>query len=241
MNSIFLFARTTCAVCFAAGLLTASPAASGAMPVIDVRAISQLAQQITTLRSQLRTAQDQLGQARQLVASSTGPRGMERLLAGTSRDYLPPDWMALEAAAVAGGRYAAIGARIRDAASRIAALSATAVGALGASERDAVLASRQRAAALQVATGEALDRTSDRFASLQALIDALATASDQKAVLDLQARIAAEQAMLQNEQTKLDLLGQAAAAAELAATDRRTEIAATEHGSFAARFRPVAR
>ena len=52
-------------------------------------------------------------------------------------------------------------------------------------------------------------RTSSRFASIQELIDAIARALDQKGILELAARINAEQGMLQNEQTKLNVLSEA--------------------------------
>ena len=74
---------------------------------------------------------------------------------------------------------------------------------------------------------------SDRFTSLQQLISAIGGATDQKASLDLNARIAAEQGMLQNEQTKLQVLYQVAQsagvgprAAPARAGDRRSGIAA---------------
>jgi type IV secretion system protein VirB5 len=51
-------------------------------------------------------------------------------------------------------------------------------------------------------------------------------------VLDLQARISAEQAMLQNEQTKLMLLYHATEADELARRQRSTELAIQNRGSL---------
>ena len=57
-------------------------------------------------------------------------------------------------------------------------------------------------------TRVALTTTSQRFATLQQLINAIRRAGDQKAVLDLQARMAGESAMLQNEQSKLTTLFQ---------------------------------
>jgi type IV secretion system protein VirB5 len=59
--------------------------------VVDVGAITQLITQVSTLKQQLQTAQGQLTQAQQHFQSITGSRGMERLLAGTVRNYLPPD------------------------------------------------------------------------------------------------------------------------------------------------------
>jgi type IV secretion system protein VirB5 len=69
---------------------------------------------------------------------------------------------------------------------------------------------------LQVATQQAYSTTSSRFASVQTLINAIPSATDQKGILDLQARIQAEQGMLQTDSTKLNVLYQAAQAQELA-------------------------
>jgi len=87
-------------------------------------------------------------------------------------------------------------------------------------------------ALLQLFTRQALSNASGRFESLQELIDAIATADDQKAILDLQARIAAEQGMLQNEQTKLDVLYRTAQAEEWARTQRSREQAIADIGSL---------
>ena len=97
---------------------------------------------------------------------------------------------------------------------------------------------------LQVTSRQALQVSSERFASLQQLIDAIPTATDPKAILDLQARIAAEQAMLQNEQTKLDGAlsdgrgGRAGArAARARARDRAHRLAAPPAGHGPERLR----
>ena len=70
---------------------------------------------------------------------------------------------------------------------------------------------------LQVATEQAYATTSSRFASVQTLINAIPSATDQKGILELQARIQAEQGMLQTDSTKLNVLYQAAQAQELLA------------------------
>jgi type IV secretion system protein VirB5 len=62
---------------------------------------------------------------------------------------------------------------------------------------------------------------------------------DQKASLDLQARISAELGMLQNEQTKLQALFQATQAQESALRQQARELAIAGQGSFATRFQPV--
>ena len=86
---------------------------------------------------------------------------------------------------------------------------------------------------------EALANSSGRFAPIQQLIDAIAGASDQKAILDLQARIGAEQGMLQNEQTKLQVLYPGGTGAAVGDRQREREQAIAGQGQFATRFEPT--
>jgi len=213
-------------------ILGTGAAVRAQMAVIDVDAIAHLMQQVATMQQQLETARSQLGQAQAQFQSTTGGRGMEQLLAGTVRNYLPSDWPSLNAALNQSD--ADFGAFARAIAARIAAnavLTPQQVAALSPAERDKLQAARQTAALLQVTTQQALVSTSSRFDSLQQLINAIGRAQDQKAVLDLQARISAEQAMLQNEQTKLQVLFQIAQAQEWAHRQRSREQALTDIGS----------
>lgn len=206
--------------------------------VVDVGAITQLIQQVATLREQLETARNQLTQARQQYESMTGRRGMERLLTGTVRNYLPPDWQALERA-VNGleGNYSALTAQLASLIEANAVLTPDQLTRLSTEERAQLDAARRSAALLQVTSRRALEASSERFASLQQLINAIPTAEDPKAVQDLQARISAEQAMLQNEHTKLQMLYQSLAAEERAREQRNRELAIANFGSL--RTRPA--
>jgi len=73
---------------------------------------------------------------------------------------------------------------------------------------------------------------------VQQLIDAIAQAPDQKAILELQARVDAEQGMLQNEQTKQQVLYQGVQAQDWANAQRMRELAVAGHGEFQNRFQP---
>jgi hypothetical protein len=66
--------------------------------VVDVGAIAQLLQQYETLKQQLTTAENSLSQAQAQYQSITGGRGMQNLLSGTNRNYLPSDWSQIVAA-----------------------------------------------------------------------------------------------------------------------------------------------
>ena len=214
-------------------LLGGVPQAQAQWAVIDVGAIAQLIEQIATLREQLETARDQLDQARQQYDAMTGGRGMENLLRDQQRNYLPPDWASLEGVlSEASGAYSALSRQLEAVVSANAVLTAGQLAGLSDQEREQLLAARKSAAMFQVTSRRALEVSSARFASLQQLIDAIPGATDAKAVMDLQARIAAEQLMLQNEQTKLMVLQQAMEAEERARRQRAGELAIANIGSL---------
>jgi type IV secretion system protein VirB5 len=207
--------------------------ASAQMAVIDIRAITQMAQQLRVLQDQLANARNQLTQAQAQFAALTGTRGMERLLAGAARNYLPPDWEVFERTLRrVESSYAALGAQIEAVIVGNAVLTPAEMAHLVPDQREQLEAARQSAALLQVTSRQALQVSSERFATLQLLIDAIPGATDSKAALDLQARIAAEQAMLQNEHTKLMVLYQTLEAEDRAREQRARELAVAHIGSL---------
>jgi type IV secretion system protein VirB5 len=203
--------------------------------VIDVASLAQLIQQYETMQQQLSTVQSHLAQARQQYAALTGGRGMELLLSGTQRNYLPSDWAALSGAMQgASGAYGGFGASAQGILTANAVLAGPTLARLSVSERAHLDGARRSPALLQAVTHQALATTSNRFASLQQLINAIPSASDPKAVFDLQARISAEQGMLTNEGSKLQVLYQATQAEAWAQHQRRDEQAIADIGSLRA-------
>lgn len=210
-----------------------SPVAHAQWAVVDVGAIAQLVQQVNTMRQQLETTRDQLQQARHTLDSMRGGRGMERLLAGTVRNYLPSDWQQLAAVLdQTSTGYGALSAELQRLIDANSILTPQQIANLSPAERSQLESARRSAAMLQALTRQALSETSRRFASIQQLIHAIPQANDQKAILDLQARIQAEQGMLQNESTKLGVLYQAAQAEEWARNQRIREQAIAAIGSL---------
>src|SRR5277367_5625617 len=69
-----------------------TPAAQAQWAVVDAPAIAQLIQEVQTTQQQLATARNQLLSAQQALKAMTGDRGMEQLLGGTTRNYLPANW-----------------------------------------------------------------------------------------------------------------------------------------------------
>ena len=218
-----------------------APAARAQWAVVDAPAIVQLIQQVQTMQQQLQTARDQLQSALTALNAMTGDRGMQLLLSGISRNYLPADWTQLngllQGQAVNG--YGALAADVRSAIAANAVLSPQRLALLSPADQQLIQAARQSSATQQALSHAALANASGRFASIQSLIAAISGAGDQKAVLDLQARISAELGMLQNEQTKLQVLYQATQAQESVIRQQAKEQVVAGHGRFETRFQPV--
>jgi len=221
--------------------LAISPAARAQWAVIDAPAIVQLIQEVQTMQQQLATARDQLQSAQQSFSAMTGNRGMQGLLGGTTRNYLPSNWTQVTGALQSGGggTYAGLSADVQSALSANAVLSPQRMATLAPSDQQQIQAARQWSAMRQALAHEALANSSARFASIQSLIAAIGAAGDQKASLDLQARISAEVGMLQNEQTKLQVLDRATQAQESALQEQAREREIELQGRFETRFQPT--
>ena len=214
--------------------LAMAPAAHAQWAVIDVGAINQLVQEVTMMRQTLSTTQQALAEARSQYAAMTGSYGMSVLLSGQNRNYLPTDWSQLQAVLQGtGGTYGTLASTVRQLVSANAVLTPGEVASLSPSEQSRLEAERQSVALLQAETRTALSTTSARFTALQQLIAAIPQAQTQKAVLDLQARIGAEETMLENDQSKLGVLYEVARANREAEREQVREAAIAGIGSYA--------
>jgi type IV secretion system protein VirB5 len=224
----------------ALALMAAAPAAQAQFAVIDVAAVTQLVTEVQNLEQALTVAREHLAEAQTELRSMTGNRGMEQLLAGVNRNYLPTDWGQLAAALNnTSTAYAGLSAAIQQALTEDTVLTGQQLATLSPGAQQQLLADRGTAALLQAISRQALANTSSRFADLQQLISTIGTASDQKGILDLNARIGAEQAMLANEQSKLLVLVAAAEAQHWADEEQDGERDIAGQGQFATRFQPT--
>jgi type IV secretion system protein VirB5 len=227
-------------VCAAASMAI-TPAARAQWAVIDMPAIVQLVQEVQTMQQQLTVARNELQSTQQTLQAMTGDRGMVGLLGGTNRNYLPANWTQVTSAfqGTGTGGYAGLSTDVQTAMATNAVLPPQRLATLSPAEQQQIQASRQWSAMQQALAHEALANSSNRFAAIQSLIAAISTATDQKAILDLQARISAELGMLQNEQTKNQILYQATQAQESVMRQQTLERVIEGQGSFATRFQPV--
>ena len=144
--------RETCLLPIALLLVLVAPVAHAQFAVIDVAALNQLIAQAQQLEQQLATARSQLSQAQAEFQAMTGSRGMQSLLAGTVRNYLPPDWTTLQGVLQGtgtAGAYPALAADLARATSANAVLSAQQLAALSAVAGQSLQAGRQSSALLQ--------------------------------------------------------------------------------------------
>jgi type IV secretion system protein VirB5 len=210
------------------------PARAG-IPVIDRTAVANLIQQVAYWQQQLTAMASQLYQLQQTHASLTGARGMQGLLPMTpeQRNYLPPSYPELINTLDGNSPgYAGLGTQMQSALTANAVLSSAQLGGMTPGMRQFVDDGRRSAALAQAISRAALQQTSQRFAALQQLITVIGATPDLKAIEDLQGRIGAEQAMLANEQNKLQALYQVAQAEQWARQQRMLERSAADVGSI---------
>jgi type IV secretion system protein VirB5 len=216
-----------------------APASWAQWAVVDAPAIVQLIQEVQTTAQQLQTAKAQLLQAQQALQTMTGDRGMGQLLSGTVRNYLPSSWTQVTAALHGSTGFGALSGDVQTLVSANAVLSPQRLATLSPGAQQLIQDSRQWSAMQQALSNQAVSNASNRFAAIQSFIAAISSASDQKSILDLQARISAELGMLQNEQTKLQSLYQSTQAQESLLRQQAWEQVVDGHGRFSARFQPV--
>lgn len=187
-------------------LLASAPAVQAQHIVHDPTAYARLVEDARTALQQLRALQAQVEQGKALFDSLNAISDVNALASvlGLPEVRNPlPDLSALRAAA--DGDLAALG----DLADRAAAirretrLYTPPSGDADTYYRDSLERSGARTAR-DLAIGEAVSQASDRrVEGLESLRRALDAAPNARAVMDLEARLAAEQALIQNEQLRL--------------------------------------
>jgi type IV secretion system protein VirB5 len=213
------------------GVLAFTSDAQAQFAVIDVGAITQLLIQVKKLENAIEVAQSTLAQAQQAYSAITGERGMQLLLGGVNRNYLPANWNQLIGAQNGvGGLYVAFGTDVNATMQRNALLTPTYTQNFSAAENSQLNARRSAVALQESLTRQELANVSQRFAAIQTLINAIPTAKDEKGILDLQARIQVELGMLQNESSKLHVLYQAAESQAQTERERSDEQAIVDIG-----------
>jgi type IV secretion system protein VirB5 len=213
----------------AALFVAISGTADAQIIVHDPTSYAKILQEAQTALNQLKQLEQQVAQGRQLLTSLNQISNVNALATSLSqpalRAFLPDANAFVTAATTAQGDLAALGAigakaqQIRQANILFTARSGDAAGA------DLMAAGNR--AALNLATAESVGEAgASRLTGLQQLQSALDTAPNARAVLDLQARLLAEQAMIANDQMRLQGLAMTQAAQDQLQTQRERERAA---------------
>lgn len=167
--------------------------------------IAGWAAQAASWGTQLQRMTNQFNQLKSTYDSMNGSRGMADLVNNpAARQYLPANYQDILSSGY--GSWASI-----RSSAKVMGIEDTTLNPN--SDVAKAFESTARQAALNRATMEdGYNQASQRFSSIQVLLDKVNAAPDQKDIADLQARIQAEQVMMQNESTKLAMLGQLAQA-----------------------------
>ncbi len=179
--------------------------ANAGIPVIDAANLAQAVQQVTAWAQQYQQMVQQIGQLQQQYQNLNGIRNMGSLVNNpTARQYLPADYQTILSQGV--GQWQAI----YNAAKKLD-ISETRLSN-NSDVAQAFQSMAKQAAINRAGAEEGYKTASQRFSDIQVLLDKIDAAPDAKDIADLQARIQAEQVMMQNEANKLVMLQQLASA-----------------------------
>ena len=221
----------------AATLTLCTPAAHAQMAVYDAAGYTKWIQQAQTALSQLRQAETQVQQGAQLLQSlnqGSNVGSIAQTLESPALRQLLPGVSALTAAAQGDltglGAIGTQAAAIRSANRLYTPPAGDAVGA--------DLEAAGMRAATNMALGQAVaNGGQQRLTGLQTLQQAIDAAPNARAVLDLQARATAEQAMIANDQMRLQGLAMTQSAEDRMQAQRDRERAAAARDARMALYR----
>jgi len=218
--------RRRLAALAAAALIVLPVAADAQVIVYDPTSYAKILQEAQTALNQLQQLKQQVTQGQQLLTSLNQISNVNSLATSLSlpslRSFLPDPNTFVTAAS---GNLSSLGP-LGSAAAVIRKANQLFTPPAG-DPAGADLAAAGNRAALNLATGESVGTAAQsRLTGLEQLQAALNTAPNARAVLDLQARLEAEQAMIANDQMRLQGLAMTQAAQAQLQTQRDQERAA---------------
>ncbi len=193
--------------------MLANVARASGYPVFDA---SNFGQMVAAVRS----LGQQVNQLHATYDALSGVRGLGDVLYNPAlRQFLPPEWTKVYDEAMAGGHAGITGP--------LQALRSAERLTGSVQDAQARIAARSRNAALtDKAVGmRAFDGARARLAQIEQLMGQINLTRDPKGIAELQARIAVEQAAVQNETTKLQLVGMLQRAEERLIEQQKSDLA----------------
>lgn len=185
MSNKISCARKMAGVALAAAIGLSQPAMAGGIPVIDVSSLTQQILQVQHMLNQIEQLKSQLETANKELDSMSGVRGLGNVIdsAYDTAVNVDPNQVLSDAG-------------IRGASEH----------GLSGDVADLYDSGNQNMAIWLGQSQKSLEQAQERFSELTSLVAEVNNSPDQKDILDLQARIGAEQVMLQNEMAKLSML-----------------------------------
>lgn len=193
MSNKISCARKMAGVALAATIGLSQPAMAGGIPVIDVSSLTQQILQVQHMLNQIEQLKSQLETANKELDSMSGVRGLGNVIDS-----------AYDTAVIVDPNQVLSDAGIRGASEH----------GLSGDVADLYDSGNQNMATWLGQSQKSLEQAQERFSELTGLVAEVNNSPDQKDILDLQARIGAEQVMLQNEMAKLSMLRSQAEASQ---------------------------
>jgi type IV secretion system protein VirB5 len=207
---------------FSAAVIALASAACPAqgIPVIDAANLVQTVQQVVNDITKINNQVQQISQLQSQLASMNGIRGLGTILDNPLlRNYVPAQAYTLVNAVDTSG-YAGLGSTAK--ALRDAAMVYN-CGDLEGATRTACQAALAQPYQQKGLLQDAMNAAASRLSQIGSLMGQVDATSDQKAVLEIQARIGAENALLAHELTQIQMLQGMADAEERIARSRDRE------------------
>ncbi|AIJ69220.1 MULTISPECIES: P-type DNA transfer protein VirB5 [Brucella] len=212
--------------------LTVTSTAHAQLPVTDAGSIAQnLAnhlEQMVKFAQQIEQLKQQFEEQKMQFDALTGNRGLGDILRDpTLRSYLPHNWRDLYEAVMSGGYLAAAGET-----ANLLRKSQVYDPCASISDKDQRIACEAKVVKPvqdKVMTSKAYDATDKRLQEIESLMQEINKTGDPKAIAELQGRIESENAMIQNEDTRLHLYQQMAEAQDRLLDERQHELDAKDN------------
>jgi len=207
------------------GAMSTAPVYASGIPVIDAANLANAIQQYTQMVEQLAQLKAQLEQAKQQYESLTGGRGMGNLVRSTGA--IPKNWQET-LASMKNGELGDISREIRQSASL---LDEDFFADVDQAIKDSLDQSMAAHTDQQAVNQSFYDTATQRAQKMELLANQVDSASDMKAISDLQARINIEQVQLTNELIKLQSLNM------IAQQQRETRAQQQQQAAFETSFK----
>lgn len=178
--------KTAVALAFGLMVATSAPTIAGGIPVYDGTAVAKAVEQVVKMGQQIDNQIKQITELKNQVKALTGNRNLGNILKTEALEQLPDEWKSVYSQAMKSKS-----GNFKD---------------LLSSKGYNPNADNERLLKHVNLMQKAIQDSELRFKNIKALMDKVNTTQDAKAAADLQNRIALENAYIQQNQTRMDMM-----------------------------------